>query len=125
MAEASLRDDLVDPPSPLILAGTESSPDALLRLADLSADKERPTDASRSIDVSLALGSTLLDRTLERLNLFFSVPKKESRLRWLPLLLPLSSVSLGSVPSTFVVLVEVDMVVVGVVGIKLVVVPMS
>ena len=51
---------------------------------------ERPTDGSRSSEESLAPGSILLERTLDRLNLFFRVPKKESLLRRTPLLLPRS-----------------------------------
>ena len=65
-------------------------PEALLRLADRSMEMDRPTEGSRSIEESLALGSILLDRTLDRLNLFFKVPKKESLLRRTPLLLPRS-----------------------------------
>lgn len=66
----------------------ENLPEALL--AVLSMDIERPTDISRSMDKSLLPGSMLFDRTLDRLNLFFSVPKKESRLRRFPRLLPRS-----------------------------------
>lgn len=53
-------------------------------------ETERPTEGSLSSDESLTPGSMLLERTLDLLNLFFKVPKKESLLRRTPLLLPLS-----------------------------------
>lgn len=65
-------------------------PEALLRAEERSMETERPIEGSLSSDGSLTPGSILLERTLDRLNLFFKVPKKESLLRRLPLLLPLS-----------------------------------
>lgn len=75
-------------------------PEALLRAEDRSMEMERPTEGSRSSEESLAPGSMLLERTLDRLNLFFRVPKKESLLRRTPLLLPRS---MGQSMQTFTI----------------------